>query len=56
MADQELSTQELASEINNSTYPSIANWCRRKLIAKRKRKGYGEIQPREKNVYKTFAQ
>lgn len=44
------------SEIIESSYPSIANWCRNRVNAKRKRKGLGEFKKRESNVYLQFYQ
>jgi hypothetical protein len=38
--------------ISQSEYPSLTNWFRHRVEAKRKRRGLGTIKPREKNPFK----
>jgi stalled ribosome alternative rescue factor ArfA len=37
--------------IKQAQYPSLTNWFRKRVEAKRKRKGLGELKPREKNPF-----
>jgi len=52
VADETKANKELAAQ---STVFNLSAWARNRVDAKRKRKGLGELTPRENNPYRMFA-
>ena len=52
VADETKANKELAAQ---STVFNLSAWAKNRVDAKRKRKGLGELTPRENNPYRMFA-